>query len=172
MNEKSRGNLCKIVIVAMMIALEIVLHRFLAYSTAVVQIHLGFLPIAAVAMLYGPIWSGVAWAIADFIGITLFPTGGGGFFPGFTLSLFLCGVVFGLFLYGGKRSFWSVLAAVLINAVCFSLLLDTFWLKVYWGYGFLAMLPTRLIKVAVMVPIQLLLIPILQRLMRRAKLIA
>jgi len=86
-----------IAIIALLIAMEVILTRFLSIQTPVVRIGFGFLPIVIVAMLYGPVYAGAAAAMADLLGAMLFPIGP--YFPGFTFTAFLIGAVYGLFLY-------------------------------------------------------------------------
>jgi len=154
------------VTIALMIALEIVLHRFLSIKLPTVQFHLGFLPIAAV--LYGP-WAGVAWGIAEFLGAILFPVGA--YFPGFTISSALYGIVLGLFLYRYRYKFWKVVVTSIICSFAFSLCLDTFWLVQFFGQGFIAILPIRLIKAGVLIALQIALIPPLHQLLKKQKLL-
>jgi len=157
-----------VVTMALMIALEIVLHRFLSIKLPTVQFHLGFLPIAALAILYGP-WAGLAWGIAEFLGAILFPVGA--YFPGFTISSALFGVVLGLFLYRYRYKFWKVVVASVICTIAFSLCLDTFWLVQFFGQGFIAILPIRLIKAGVLIVLQIALIPPLHQLLKKQKLL-
>ncbi|MDF2678515.1 MAG: hypothetical protein K0Q97_2867, partial [Bacillota bacterium] len=86
-----------LVLMGTLIAIEIVLSRFLSLSAWNMRIGFGFVPLAIAAMLLGPVKAGIVGAVADIIGAILFPTGA--FFPGFTLTAFLKGVVYGLFLY-------------------------------------------------------------------------
>lgn len=167
---KMTGNkvLKMIVTMALMIALEIILHRILSIKLPTVQFHLGFLPIAAVAILYGP-WAGLAWGIAEFLGAVLFPVGA--YFPGFTISSALYGVILGLFLYRYRYKFWKVIAASVICTVAFSLCLDTLWLVQFFGQGLVAIIPIRLIKAGVLIALQIALIPPLHQLLRKQKLL-
>ncbi len=157
-----------IVTMALMIALEIILHRLLSIKTPMVQFHLGFLPIAALAILYGP-WAGLAWGIAEFLGAVLIPVGA--YFPGFTISSALFGVVLGLFLYRYRYKFWKVVVAAVICTVAFSLCMDTFWLVQFFGQGLTALIPIRLIKAGVLIALQITLIPPLYKLLKKQKLL-
>ena len=157
-----------VVTMALMIALEIILHRFISIKTPIVQFHLGFLPIAALAILYGP-WAGLAWGVAEFLGAVLFPVGA--YFPGFTISSALFGVVMGLFLYRYRYRFWKVIVASVICTVAFSLCMDTFWLVQFFGQGLIAIIPIRLIKAGVLIALQIALIPPLHRLLKKQKLL-
>ncbi len=147
--------------VALLIALEIVLSRFLSIATPIMKIGFGFVPIAICGMMFGPVWAGVAGAAADIIGATLFPIGA--FFPGFTLSAALTGIVFGLFLYKKKGGWPQLVAAVAINCLGISLLLNTFWLTILVGKGFMALLPTRILQNMIMIPVQFMVLRLLQK---------
>ena len=66
--ERKRTNTEKLVITAILIALEVILTRFVGISTPMLRISFGFLPMVIVAMYYGPIWGGGAYALADILG--------------------------------------------------------------------------------------------------------
>jgi len=146
----------QLVVMALLIALEIILTRFLSIETPFLRIGFGFLPVAIMAILYGPWWTGAAGIVGDLVGMTLMPKAA--FFPGFTLTAFLTGVIFGLVLYK-KQITWkrTLVAALAVNIIC-SLCLDTVWLSMMYGDSFLALLPIRLIKVIIMIPVETLLI--------------
>ena len=156
-----KSNLKTMLHVSILIAMEVILSRFVSVATPIVKIGFGFVPIAICAMLYGPVWSGVAGGVADFIGAILFPIGV--YFPGFTLSAVLTGVVFGLFLYKRKVKWLNLCAAVLINCLGISLCLSTYWLTVITGSPFLALLPTRIVQNVIMLPVQFTVLYILQK---------
>lgn len=139
---------------ALFIAMEVVLTRFLSIQTPIVRIGFSFIPIALSAIMFGPIFGGVTAALADIIGMMIFPNGGT-YFPGFTLSAFLTGAIYGLFLYKKTKSFLRVSLTVIIISLFVNLGLDTLWLWMLLGDGFMAILPPRIIKVLVMLPIQI-----------------
>lgn len=137
---------------ALLIALEIILTRFLSIETPTLRIGFGFLPVAIMAILYGPWWTGGAGVVGDIVGMMIFPKAA--FFPGFTFTAFLTGVLFGLFLY--KRDItWkqTLLAVITVNIIC-SLCLDTLWLSIMYGDSFLFLMPARLLKTAIMIPVE------------------
>lgn len=145
----------KIVTVALLIAMDILLTRFLSIqATPAVRISFGFAAIAIVAMLYGPVYAGLGAAIADFVGVVLFSAYAP--FPGFTLTAFLTGVVYGLFLRKSPLKMWRICAAALIVTVGLNFLLDTYWLSIIFeGRGFYAILPERIVRTAIMLPLQI-----------------
>ncbi len=143
----------KLTTLALLIAIEILLSRFLSISTPIVKIGFSFLPIAIIAMLYGPLAAGMGYAAADFIGAWLFPIGP--YFPGFTVTCFFCGMAYGLILYRpGKPVGWMRIFCAAAVVLLLQLVLDTVWVAVITGKGYLALLPARITKVLVMLPIQ------------------
>ena len=150
----------KLTAMGLLIALEIVLSRFLSINAWNIKIGLSFLPVAAAGILLGPLEAGIVGALADFLGALLFPIGA--YFPGFTLTAFLTGLVYGLFLRGG-RSFWRVAAAVGINQGVLSLLLNTLWISLLYGSPYGPLLATRLVQCAILTAVQAALIPVLDR---------
>lgn len=147
----------RLVVMAFLIALEIILTRFCSINTPILRIGFGFLPVAMMGIMFGPVWAAVGYAAGDLLGMLIFPTGA--YFPGFTVTAFLTGLVFGLFLHNREITWKRVLPASLIVILAFNLCLDTFWLSILMGDGFIALLPTRILKCAVMLPIHLVLIP-------------
>lgn len=149
---------------AMLIAIEIILSRFLSINAWNVKIGFGFVPVVIAAILYGPLAGGIVGALSDFIGAILFPIGA--YFPGFTLTSFLMGVVFGLFLH--KKQGWPQgLAAVGINQFILGLFLNTYWISVLYDSPFVPLLATRVFQSILLTVVQLiciqLLVPVLNR---------
>ena len=147
--------------VSLLIALQVVLSRFLSISTPIVKIGFGFVPLAICGVLYGPVWAAVAAVLADIIGATLFPAGA--FFIGFTISAALRGAVFGLFLYKRQGNWVQLSVAVAANCLGISLLLNTFWLTIIMGSPFIALLPARILQNVVMIPVQFIVLRLLQK---------
>ena len=159
MRNVSMSNTRRLVTIAFFIALEVILTRFLSIQTDFLRIGFGFLPVACVGILFGPLWAGAAYAVGDVLGMLIFPSGS--YFPGFTLSAFLIGCIYGFFLYKKESSFRRILIPVLLVCMGVNLFVDTLWLNILYGQAYLALLPLRVIKCAVMVPIQLVLIKLI-----------
>lgn len=147
--------------VSLLIALEIVLSRFLSIATPIMKIGFGFVPIAVCAMLYGPVLAGAAGGLADLVGAILFPIGP--YFPGFTLSAVLTGVVFGVFLFHRENKWRYLIAAVCINCLIISLGLSTFWIHVLYGTPLDKLIPVRALQNSIMIPIQITVLRLLRR---------
>ena len=152
-------NIRLIVIMSLFITMEVILTRFLSIQTPIVRIGFTFLPIAISAMMFGPMVSGVAAAMADVLGMMLFPIGGA-YFPGFTLTAFLSGAIYGILLYKKSKSFLRISIAVVIISVFVNLGLDTVWLYILTNRAFLAILPARIMKCLITIPIQIILIQV------------
>ena len=156
---KQNSNVTRLIILGLFIALEIILTRFLSIHTPIVRIGFGFLPIAMLGIMYGPVWAAAAYAIGDLIGIMLFPSGP--FFPGFTLSAALTGLTYGIILYKKPITWKRVLIAAAIVCLGINLILDTLWLYILMDTAVIGMLPARVIKVSVMLVVQTLTIPLI-----------
>ncbi len=115
---------------ALLIALDVVFTRVLAINTPLMKIGLGFAAVAASAMLYGPAWAALTAALGDLIGALLFPTGA--YFPGFTLTAALTGLLFGLFLYRREKSWLRAFFAALTNCFLVTLVLNTLMIAVFF----------------------------------------
>lgn len=148
----------KLVQISLLIALQIILTRFCSIQTPIVRIGFGFVPVVITAVMYGPICAGVANGIADIIGTILFPAGA--FFPGFTLTAVLAGVVYGVFLYNKPITWTRIIGAAAVINIFLNLGLNTYWLSIIMGKGFMALLPTRIMKELIMIPIKVMIIGI------------
>ena len=149
---------------ALLTALEIVLSRFLSISAWNMKIGFAFVPVVIAALLLGPVWAGVTAALADFLGAVLFPVGP--YFPGFTLTAFLMGAVYGLFLYR-RQSIGRILAAVAVHQLALSLLLNTLWISLLYGSPYGPLLITRLPQCVLLAVVQIVVIQALVRLLPR-----
>ncbi|PYG88754.1 ECF transporter S component (folate family) [Ruminiclostridium sufflavum DSM 19573] len=148
MHDKTRN----ILFVGLFVALEIILTRFTSVETLTVRISFEFIAVALSAILFGPVTAGTAAAAADILGMIIFPKGP--YFPGFTLSAFVSGILYGLILYKKRitlvRTFFSALAVIVITG----LIMNTVWLFYLYGNAAYAGLASRLVKCTVFLPIQ------------------
>lgn len=142
----------KIIIVAMTVAFDIVFSRLLALNVLTLKIGIGFAAVVLCAMLYGPLWAGIAAALSDIIGALLFPTGA--YFPGFTATAALGGVIFGLFLYRKRPNFLRSFMAALCYGVGITLLANTAMISFVYGPPFWPLFVTRLAEFGVMLALQ------------------
>lgn len=152
----------KLVQLALLVALEVVLSRFLSINTPINKIGFAFIPLALSGMLYGPLAGAAVGTVADLLGATLFPNGP--FFPGFTLTAALKGLVYGLCLRRDKGGRWaSILGAVSFNAVVFSLGLNTVWIHMLYHSDIFLLLTSRIAQELFLIPIQTVVLRLLCR---------
>jgi len=125
------------------------------------RISFGFVPLAFGSMFFGPLIGGIIGSLGDIIGALAFPKGP--FFPGLTLDVFLSGIIYGLFLYKKPKTILRISLAVLCVNVFVNIGLNTYWLTIILGKGYMALLPGRIIKNAIMMPVQISLLYMLWR---------
>ncbi len=151
MTQKSKTQ--TLVRAAVLVAVQVVLARYLSINIQTLRVSIAFIPVYVAAMLYGPVWAAAVDGTADIIGALLFPTGP--YVPHFTISAVLSGACYGLFLHRKDIKWYHALIPVIVGNLLINTVLNTYWLKLLYGYGFVALLPTRAWKNAVMIPLQL-----------------
>ena len=149
-------NTSTIVYMALFIALDVVFTRFLSIQTPIIRIGFGFLPISLCSIMFGPIIGGITGAVADIVGMVIFPSGA--YFPGFTLSAFVSGTIYGLVLHKKQISAVRILIAVALIIILVDSIMNTYWLSIITGKAAMALLMPRVIKNLIMFPIQTILI--------------
>ena len=153
-----------------LIALSVVLGVCRIQVTPELQVNFGFTAMAVIAMLFGPAVSVPAAIVCDVLSLLLNPMGS--YFFGFTITAMLSSLIFSLFLFDreaprhdreynlghGKdplgRDNRSLLirafcAKTLINLFC-NVLLNSFWLTLYYGQSMKVLLPARILKNAIL----------------------
>ena len=96
-------------------AIAIVLGFFKIPLTQIIEIRFMVLPVAAAGWLFGPVVGGLVGIVADVGGYLIKPTGP--FFPGFTITSMLSGVIFGCVLYRRRPTLLRIFTA---QAACSS----------------------------------------------------
>ena len=87
----------KIILSALLLALLIILSRFLSIKTPIMKISFAFVPTMLCAIWLGPKYTVLINVLGDIIGATLFPTGP--YFVGYTISTAVAGFIYGMILY-------------------------------------------------------------------------
>ena len=169
-----------LVLTALFIAMNITLDLLkLRIDMPGMRIGVGFLTNASIGMLYGPVVCMMMGFCTDILGFLMNPgTGGGGYFPGYTLTAMVAGVIWGLFLYrpdgapdsktlAGRLSFplRTLAARILITLIC-NVFLNTLWLSL-GNNAFLPMLISRLPTQLAYLPVQYLLLLVVLPFVRR-----
>ena len=147
----------KIIISALLLAASIVINRFLSINTSILSIGFTFVPLMLSGIILGPKYSVLIATLADLIGALLFPFGS--FFIGYTISACLTGLVYGLCLYRketfkvDKKFLLRLIIAILIVTIAINGGLNTLWLVITSQKAFWAILPTRVVKQLIMIPV-------------------
>lgn len=143
-------NLKSLVTVGMLTALIVILGFFKVNIGQVVQLTFGFIAIGCIAQLYGPFLAALSAVIGDVLVSILHPTGP--YFVGFTIGAFIGGAIYGFFLYKQDVSFGRVFLATLLIGIIVNIFWNTFCVFLLYGFGFFAILPVRILKNAITIP--------------------
>lgn len=135
------------VTLALLIAMEIVLNRFLSINAWNIKIGFSFVPVVIAAIVFGPVHAAIVGGVGDFLGAILFPIGP--YFPGFTLTAALMGVIWGIFL-NKEQNASRILIATAINQFILSLVLNTFWISVLYGSPYGPLFVTRIMQAVIL----------------------
>jgi len=168
---KSTRNL---VLCAMMAALAIVLSYTTSfYITNDIKIGFSGLPNRLVDFMFGPVVGCIFGGLMDVIKFFIKPDGA--FFPGYTLTAMVGGLIYGIFYYRlqikqphlteetgwPKVKAWILanitsillifIANVLVKCIC-NIGLNTLWSSMFTGKAWIALLPTRVLKNLIQIP--------------------
>lgn len=141
-----------IVLCGLLAALAIVLGMIASIDVGP-YIRVGFsgIPNRIVDYLFGPIAGTLFGGALDVLKYVLKPSGP--FFFGFTFNAMLAGFLYGSILYKKPVTLKRILAAEFLNKVVVNCLLNTLWISILYGKGFFVLLPMRIVKNAIMLPI-------------------
>jgi ECF transporter S component (folate family) len=146
----------KIVLAGLLLAILIVFERFISVQTLILRLSFTYVPYILTGTLLGPVWGAAVGAMGDIFGMLLLPKGP--YFPGFTLSALLTGLVYGLFLYKAptNRSYLvRLIISVFVVHIFIHLGLTTLWLSVLYKRAFMAVIAGRIIANIVEIPIEI-----------------
>ena len=124
--------LFKIILTGILVALNVIMERFLSYSVWNMSIGFSFTTIGFAAAFLGIPYAVAVGALGDIIGALLFPFGP--YFPGFTLTNILMALTTAIFLYKNTNII-KISLSVLINKVFFSILLNSIWIAILYRDG-------------------------------------
>lgn len=162
----------KIILSALLLALLIILSRFLSIKTPIVAISFSFVPTMLCAIWLGPKWTILVSVLGDLIGATLFPFGS--FFIGYTITTAVAALIYGLLLYKKEEDTYTekqfvirvILASILVTVIA-NIGLNTLWLTITTGKAFMVLLASRIVKELIMIPVKVITIIFLERVLRK-----
>lgn len=141
-----------VVLCGLLAALAVVLGTVASISVGL-YIKIGFsgLPNRIVEFLFGPVVGCLFGGALDILKYIIKPDGP--FFFGFTFNAMLAGVIYGSILYKKPVSIPRIVCAEFLAKVLVNCVLNTLWISMLYGQGFLAIMPMRVLKNAIMLPI-------------------
>ena len=155
---------------AMLLAIAVVLGFNTLQLTESLKIGFAYLPNELAGMMFGPVVGAIIGGTADVLKFLVNPTGP--FFPGFTISGICGGFIYGCVLYKKPLHIGRIILANSLVTVLVNLLLNTYWISVLYGNAFVALLPARIIKQLIMLPIEIVLFYTVARVLSKAKVFA
>lgn len=162
-------NVTTITITAMFAAISVVC----GYFTIAIgdYIKIGFSTVANqfIYYLFGPAVGGLFGGATDIIKYIVRPTGA--FFPGWTLSAIMAGIIYGFFYYKKSLGIRRILVAEFVVSLVCNVLLGTLWLHMMYGKAFILLLPPRALKNLVMWPVNSMLFYTLGKTMELTKVV-
>ncbi|MDD3612388.1 MAG: folate family ECF transporter S component [Caldicoprobacterales bacterium] len=158
-----KGRVRKIVFASIFIALNIILTRIFSYSVRIgnvvgIRLSLSQVPLVLSGIMLGPLYGGLTGALADLLGFPINPTGP--YFPGFTISAAVMGLVPGLIgkLIKDKWNLVSLSITIVITTVLASTILNSIWIYILSGKAIMLLLPPRILANLITIPIYIFLV--------------
>ncbi|MCT3347490.1 folate family ECF transporter S component [Lactobacillus hominis] len=164
---KLRLNLQDLVILALLIAINIVLQK-IQFGPAYLKVGLGFIGLTMLGYYFGPVWGSIGAGVSDILMSTAFGVEGG-FFPGFTLSAMLGALIYGIFFYKQPIKIWRIIVSTLLVTALVNVLLNTYWLHLLYGLNLKAAFLSRILKELIVPWIQMIVIYIVLKALQRVK---
>ena len=125
--EKQRFTVKEITVLGMLIALNIIMAEVckIVILPRVLELSLGFVPLAISGMLFGAAPTVTVAVVADVIGALLFNAGN--FYFGYTLTAFFTGLFYGIFLHKKELPLLRVIVCqLLVSLFCYAFL-NSLW---------------------------------------------
>lgn len=154
-------------VAAILSALNLVLNQFTIPVSQLLEVGFDFLAVAAIGYLCGPWVAGLSGVVTDLLGYILRPNGP--YFPGWTLSAVLVGILYGLWLYRRPLKLWRIILCKLNMVLLFNFLLTPLWLHITYGQSFVVLSSLRLVKNVIKFPLDILLLVLVLKTCERVR---
>ena len=154
MKKSNKNNLFVLTCLALLTAMQIILARYLAIPVSEsLRFSTSFIPVVIAARRFGIVGGMAVYGIGDFLGAIIFPSGGA-FFPGFTVTAIVAGLIYGLFLGKKSNALRIVLSVIFSQFIC-TLVMNSYWLSVLMGSEFSAIFISRIPQALIMTALQI-----------------
>lgn len=142
----------KLVTFSLLIAVGVIISRFLSINMPILKIGFDFIPIVICAKRYGAVSTGIVAALIDFVGANLFSFGA--YFPGFTISAVISGLIMGYFFYNKVISIQRYFLVFSLEGVIVTILLNSFFISFLSDTPLYVLLPVRIFQCCLLVVIK------------------
>lgn len=156
-NRKFTFTTNQIAVVGVLMGLGLALSRIAIPLGTTNRLSLGFVVTAVISMLYGPWVGGFAAAGVDLLVSFLFGQQGT-VFIGFTITAFVNGIIYGLFLHRRRPNWKQLVLAVLFQTVVSNVILNTLWINILYQTPIPVLLAGRIPQNLIMAPVRFLLL--------------
>ena len=156
----------KLVVIALLIALNIVLSRFVSIKALNFKISLTFITIVVTAYLYGYFGSIIVAFFGDLVGSLLFPIGP--YNPLLSLSAVLSAIVYA-YSFRRKMNKKNIVCACFINRFVVSMIINTIIISIMYNLSFEATLITRFYQAIIMFIVEVLVLFVTSKYIERLK---
>lgn len=147
-NQKAKIATRTLALLAMLVAIGVVLGRLVpVVNVWNTKLEFSFVSVMLAGYIAGPVGGVVVGGLIDLIGALLVPTGA--YFPGFTVTAAITGLVFG-FLFHKNITLPKIIIAVLSTQLVCSLLINTFFISMLYTKAFSVLIVSRLLQTAIM----------------------
>ena len=162
-------SLSRLVTLSLLIALTLVIGRF-SVGTNLLKVSFTFVGMTLIGYFYGPFWTGLAGFILDLLGIMM--SSSGVFYPGFTLSAIVAGIIYGGLLDAryAPIHWWRLLTVSMLISLGINGIVTTLWLTQLSNLSFWSLFMMRLPKEILTVPVMFIVMKVILDVVQRLKL--
>lgn len=153
-----------IAICAMLIAINVVLESFAQDLTAYIRVSFAFVTLPVATVMFGPLVGCAVGILQDVAGFIVRPTGA--WLVVLTIDAGIAGMISGLVLYKKKVTLLRVFIAELLIVLCVNIILNSAGLAPTVGSGLAGILPSRIIKNILLLPVQMVVVYAVLRMVR------
>ena len=140
-------------IMGMMIAMKVVLNNIRIPVSDNLNIMFTYIPAALEGLIIGPAAAMVSGFITDMLGVMT--SNYGPFFPGYTLTKILSGLIYGLFFYRQKPTLPRIAACKVVINYGINVALGSLWSSMMMGKAYMVYFSTSIVKNTILLPIEI-----------------
>ena len=143
-------------IMGMMIAMKVILNNIRIPVSDNLNIMFSYIPAAVEGLIIGPAAAMISGVITDLLGVMI--SNYGPFFPGYTLTKLLSGLIYGLFLYRQKPTLGRIAACKAVINYGVNVCLGSLWSAMMMGKAYMYYFSTSVVKNTILLPVEVLIL--------------